>query len=153
MFSIDIPEWVVVLRLAMAVAAGGVLGWERESRHKPAGFRTMMMIAVGSAIFTLANLAIYQTSLAADPQTRTDASRIIQGVAGGIGFLGAGSIIRSGGTVDGMTTASTIWLVGGLGVCCGAGAYSLAAIGMAFGLFVLVGMRVIERRIPRRREE
>jgi putative Mg2+ transporter-C (MgtC) family protein len=144
--DVNLPMWEVVARLSLAILAGGVLGWERESKEKPAGFRTMMMVALGSATFTVIAMLLYQDALRSDPSARVDYIRIIEGVAGGIGFLGAGTIIRQGGTVDGVTTAATIWVVGAAGVACGVGSYALAGVTVALALVILVLMRLLEER-------
>lgn len=119
----------IAIRLAVAALCGGVIGFEREHQRKPAGLRTHMLVAIGSAAFTLAMLHIDQaeTTNGDAAQVQVDLSRIIQGVAGGIGFLGAGAIMRSQGSVHGLTTAATIWVVGAVGISCGLGDYLLAA--------------------------
>ena len=144
MINLDIPMWEVAARLGFAIVGGGILGWEREIKEKPAGFRTMMMIALGSASFTIIALLLYQEALRENPAAQMDYIRIIEGVAGGIGFLGAGAIIRQGGSVGGVTTAATIWVVGAVGVSCGVGSYGLAGITVALALLILVVMRRVE---------
>ncbi|MEX0776702.1 MAG: MgtC/SapB family protein [Phycisphaeraceae bacterium] len=138
--------WEMLLRLLAAVALGSVIGWERESRRKPAGLRTHTMVSLGSAAFTL--LAVYMLH-AIEPGSdtqRVDPVRLIQGVATGIGFVGAGTIIQSHGSVQGITTATTIWVAAATGVACGAGHLLLAAAVAALSLFVLVGLGWLERR-------
>jgi putative Mg2+ transporter-C (MgtC) family protein len=147
MIDLAIPIWEVVLRLTLALAVGGILGWEREAQQKPAGFRTMMMVSLGAATFTMIALVLYQDAVTAERGADVDHLRIIEGVTGGIGFLGAGTIIRQGGSVDGITTAATIWVVGAAGVACGVGAYSLAGVTVALALLILVLMRVVEQRL------
>lgn len=132
----------IPLRLTLAAAVGGVLGFERERKGKPAGLRTHMMVALGSACFMIIGLELY--SSAGDSQL-IDPTRIVQGVAGGIGFLGAGVILRTRESVKGLTTASSIWMVGAIGAAAGGGQYALAltAAGIAFG--VLHAMLKVER--------
>ena len=127
------PLLRVVLRLLCAVLLGGLIGWDRERREKPAGLRTHMMVTLGSAAFVL---------LAIDAATRygsntVDPTRVLQGVVGGIGFLGAGCIIQSRGHVKGVTTAASLWLDGALGAACGMGAYVLAAVAAGLALVIL----------------
>lgn len=132
----------IVLPLISAVLLGGIVGWERESGDKPAGLRTHMMVSLGAAVFTLSALRTivdYQ-SAAGDP------SRIVMGVATGIGFLGAGSIIRTSGEVHGITTAAGIWVVGAIGACCGAGYYSIAIVAVLLSVIVLSVVRNVEHR-------
>jgi putative Mg2+ transporter-C (MgtC) family protein len=132
----------LVRRLMLAIALGGMIGSERELRGKSAGFRTNLLIALGSALF-----AIMSTTLAygsADP-TRIAAQVII-----GVGFIGAGAILRTGGDVHGLTTAATVWVNAALGVAAGGGQYHLALIGGAITLGILLILQPIERGIERR---
>jgi len=118
----DILE--IALKLLLAVALGGIVGIERETSHKPAGFRTNILICLGAAmVMILSDLILGQ-----DGRVGGDATRMAAGVVTGIGFLGAGSIIQARGTVTGLTTAATIWAVGGLGLVIGAGYYLPAVI-------------------------
>jgi putative Mg2+ transporter-C (MgtC) family protein len=131
----------VVLRLVAATAAGLILGINRELKDKPAGVRTHAIVALGASIITL---------IATLPPTDgTSVSRALQGVITGIGFLGAGVILRNeqGGTVQGLTTAGTIWLAAALGAACGLGYWSVAAVAAAIALLVLVLGVPIERHL------
>jgi putative Mg2+ transporter-C (MgtC) family protein len=120
------------LRLVVAAILGGLVGYDRERMNRAAGLRTNILVALGSAGFTLA-----ASAMSGDPGS--DASRIVTGVATGIGFLGAGSILRTkDGNVEGVTTAAGIWVVGTIGVACGAGAYVVGLMVTALTLFVLV---------------
>ncbi|MFA9453759.1 MAG: MgtC/SapB family protein [Candidatus Aminicenantaceae bacterium] len=120
--NINILE--ITLKLLLALALGGLVGIERESSHKPAGFRTNILICLGATmIMILSDLILSQADAAAG-----DATRLAAGVVTGIGFLGAGTIIQSRGTVTGLTTAATLWAVGGLGLVIGAGFYLPAVI-------------------------
>ncbi len=135
----------MVLRLLAAVACGALLGWEREQRQRPAGLRTHMMVALGGAAFTLLALQLYGMA-DGDGENRLDPLRAVQGVIGGIGFLGAGSIIQSRGSVRGVTTAATIWVVGSIGVACGAGLYELALATVIAAYLILAVVGGIEKR-------
>ena len=121
------------------------MGWEREARGKAAGFRTNMLIALGSAAFTL--LSLKMAVMAGGPDIRFDPIRAMQGVVGGIGFLGAGAIIRSGGSIHGMTTAATIWVVGAIGIACGIGSYDIAIVSTVFCFLVLTVLAIVEKRV------
>lgn len=134
----------IIVRLSVALLCGAVLGWEREAHGKAAGFRTNMLIALGSAAFTLLSLEI--ASMAPGPGQRFDPLRAIQGVIGGIGFLGAGAVIRAGGSIHGMTTAATIWVVGAIGIACGIGALAIAIVTIVLSFFVLTVLDIFERR-------
>ncbi len=127
-----------VAPLLIAAALGAAVGIERESWRKPAGLRTHMMVALGSATFT--NLALRLVSDASDP------ARIVLGVATGLGFLGAGSIIRSRGEITGITTASGIWVVGAAGASAGARQYGIAVVSVALALVILAVLGRAERR-------
>jgi len=136
----------VVLRAVCAVLGAGALGWQRERHGKPAGLRTQMMVGLGAAMFTMVTLKLYQSALEAGAPG-FDPLRVIQGIVGGIGFLGAGSIIQARGSVKGITTAATIWVVGALGIACGLGYYFLAGVNLAFALLILSVMGMLERRL------
>jgi len=150
-------DWLeILIRMAAAIACGAVVGFEREFQAKPAGLRTHMMVALGSASFTLLTLHIYQAALEAAGSGRvgSDPLRVVSGVIGGIGFLGAGSIVQGRGSVQGLTTAATIWVVGSVGIACGTGYYIVALFTVAFSLLILLGVGglgvFLEARKPRR---
>ena len=134
----------IALRLGAAVVVGAVIGLDRELRHKPAGFRTIGLVSLGSA---LAVLIVTVTSN--DP---TVSSRVIQGVLTGIGFLGAGVIMHHRGTVEGLTTAASIWAAAALGAGAGLGAWPPVVIGAALALILLVVAGWIEYRFKHRND-
>ena len=124
-------ELEMVLRLLLATALGAIIGYQRERAGKEAGLRTIVLICVGAALFTITS--IYAFGAEADP------SRVAAGIVAGVGFLGAGAIIRRGeGLVAGMTTAATIWAVAGIGIAAGAGFYLIAAVAAAIILIILL---------------
>ena len=144
----------VLLRLTVAAAMGGVLGLEREIKSKPAGLRTHMMVALGAACFTLAAFTLEREATGDfDVRSRlvVDPTRVVEGIIGGIGFLGAGAIIRDRGTVEGLTTAGSIWLVGAIGVAAGAGHYLLGGIAVLLAVVILFALGHLERWMDRRR--
>lgn len=122
---------------------GGIIGWERQLRHKPAGLRTHMLVSMGSALFVLIPLAMGK-----NPNGLDAVERVIQGITAGIGFLGAGEILRQSqqeiGKVEvyGLTSAAAIWVSAALGTAAGCGLWQLALIGALMSLFVL---RVIKK--------
>jgi len=123
-------EVTIVLRLLLATALGAIIGLQRERAKKPAGLRTHILICLGAALFTAAS--IYGFGAASEP------ARVAAGVLVGIGFLGAGAIIRTGeGIVAGLTTAATIWAVAAIGLAVGSGLYLVAAVATALTLIVL----------------
>ena len=140
-----IPFSEAFLRLALAAGLGGAIGLEREFRHKPAGLRTNMLIALGSALFSM--LSVELGAGAGSPD------RIAAQVVTGIGFLGAGAILRSGENVHGLTTAATIWVNAAIGMAAGLGSYTVAGVAAAITLSVLALMPVMERMVDKRRGE
>jgi putative Mg2+ transporter-C (MgtC) family protein len=135
----------IVVRLIGATILAAIIGYERESSGKSAGLRTHMLVALGSAIFVLASL---QSEMRVD-----DVSRVIQGVASGIGFIGAGAILKvtSDREIQGLTTAAGIWMTAALGVAAGMGRLGLAALGTALAWIILAALARFERRlVPRR---
>jgi putative Mg2+ transporter-C (MgtC) family protein len=107
----------------------------------------MMMVALGSAGFTAVAFWLYDGISASDGSTRVDPMRIVEGVAGGIGFLGAGTIIQSGGSVKGITTAATIWVVGAIGVACGVGQHLVALMLTAYAWIILAALGRLQHRM------
>lgn len=141
----------VVVRLLVAVVVGAILGWDRERLEKPAGLRTHMLVALGSATFTLLGFEV-SAHLSVRHQTEFDPTRVLQGVVGGIGFLGAGTIIQTRGRVSGITTAASVWVAGSLGAAAGVGAYVLATIAAVLAFAILFVVAQIERAVTHRRK-
>jgi len=127
-FSVG-TEVEMAIRLFLAAVFGAAVGYEREHSEKPAGMRTLALVSLGAAAFTLAS--IHGFGLSADP------ARIAAQVVTGVGFLGAGTILRSGLTVHGLTTAASIWAIAGIGVAVGTGMYILSAVGTFLILVIL----------------
>jgi putative Mg2+ transporter-C (MgtC) family protein len=150
MDPIEIVGWKeVILRLGSATLAGAVLGLNRELRGKPAGLRTLALVALGSALFTLAGIgAVLETG---KPINSDAISRVIQGIVTGIGFLGAGVIIHDVQQhVRGLTTAATIWLSSSLGIACGLGVWKVVLVGCGLTLVVLALLPALERLLHHR---
>ena len=138
----------IALRLVAALVLGGAIGLNRELHGKPAGLRTHALVTLGAAVATLAALRSPDASMAIDPNA---ASRIVQGILTGIGFLGAGVILRDAlGHVSGLTTAATIWICAVLGIVCGLGYWFILAIALVLTLIALFVGRPIERFAERR---
>ena len=135
------PHLDLTLRLLLAAALGAAIGIERESRQKPAGLRTNILIALGSALFTMLSI-----QMGGDGSTP---DRIAAQVVTGMGFLGGGAILRSGQTVHGMTTAATIWVNAAVGMAAGAGLYMIASVSTVITLIVLVVLPFAERHLDR----
>jgi putative Mg2+ transporter-C (MgtC) family protein len=139
----------VLLRLAVAAALGGAIGMERELRERGAGLRTHLVVCVGAALFTLVSAYGFEDFFLATG-TRIDPTRIAAQIVSGIGFLGAGAIIRQGLSVRGLTTAATLWLVAAIGMAAGAGYYDAAVIATAGALLTLGPLRIVAYRLTRR---
>ncbi len=138
----QLPIQDILLRLGAAALVGGALGFDRQLHHKPAGLRTLAMVSLGAAIAALSGAAFFGS--------QPDAvSRVSQGVLTGIGFIGAGVIMRvePAGSVTGLTTAAAIWVVAGLGYASGLGEWRLSLGGAAVALVVLIAGAKIEEII------
>jgi putative Mg2+ transporter-C (MgtC) family protein len=129
-------------RLGLAMVLGAVVGWQRERVHSNAGLRTHMLVCLGAAFFVLASVQSGQTS--------ADISRVIQGIVAGIGFLGAGTILKMTDRLEvhGLTTAASIWLTAAIGVGAGLGHLWLPVLGAAFAWVVLGPVGRIEKARP-----
>lgn len=122
-------------KLALACVLGGILGLEREMTHHPAGLRTHILVALGSAGFTLTGLFL----LAPMPgDMATNLSRVMQGVITGMGFIGAGAIMKEGASIHGLTTAASLWVASSVGLMVACGAFVLAAGTTVLGLVALL---------------
>jgi len=140
--STDINSGTVLLRLGISFAAGTIIGFEREAHHQPAGLKTHILICIGSTLLMLLSIYI--------PQTYTsfqngDPGRIAAQVVTGVGFIGAGAILRMGINVRGLTTAASIWAIAAIGLAIGAGMYLPAIISIALMLFVLIIVEQLEK--------
>jgi putative Mg2+ transporter-C (MgtC) family protein len=146
MLLLEIPSlsWEeALLRVIVAAALGGAVGLERELREREAGFRTHMLVAVGSALFTLVSAYGFRDFLVhGGSVVRADPTRIAAQIVTGIGFLGAGAILRQGISIRGLTTAATLWVVAAIGIAAGAGYYSAAVITTLVVLFSLWPLRI-----------
>ena len=146
----DLSDIELGQRLLLAAVLGGMLGFERELRQKSAGLRTNILIAVGAALFTVMSYEMAEGPVA-------DPSRIAAQIVTGIGFLGAGAIMRTGSGVQGLTTAATVWVNAAVGVAAGGGEYRLACIATGVTLLALLLLHpvegLIDRRVGKRRRE
>jgi putative Mg2+ transporter-C (MgtC) family protein len=135
----------VALRLLIAAGFGALVGIEREIHGHTAGFRTHSLVSVGAAMFTV--LSIY--GFPSTPENPVDPTRIAAQIVTGIGFLGAGAILKAGPTVQGLTTAASLWSVAAIGMAAGAGAWIVAAVGTAIVVFVLWPLNLIAKWLDR----
>jgi putative Mg2+ transporter-C (MgtC) family protein len=139
----------IVFRLIAALVAGGLIGLERSHRGRPAGFRTHALVCLASSLLML--VTVYETHWM--PRTAVanvvlDPTRMAQGIMTGIGFVGAGAIIKEGFSVRGLTTAASIWITAALGILTGVGFYFAAAAGTVLALGTLSLFRWVEARLP-----
>lgn len=140
----EINNTNAVFRLLLALVAGALVGLERESHAKPAGFRTYIIICVASCLLMLISIFIPQTFA---NFKNGDPGRIASQVVTGIGFLGAGAILRFGVNIKGMTSAATIWAVAAIGMAIGCGFYIAAALAVLLTLFSLYTLEIIEEKV------
>jgi putative Mg2+ transporter-C (MgtC) family protein len=148
----DISIGEVALRLVVAAALTGAVGLEREFRERAAGLRTHIMVGVGSALFTLVSAYGFNAFLQSGANVvRADPSRIAAQIVTGIGFLGAGAILRQGLSIRGLTTAAGLWVAAAIGMAVGAGYYSAALLGTGVVLVGLGPLRMAEGWIMARR--
>lgn len=134
----------LLIRLVIAVIIGALIGWEREMSKQPAGFRTHILVTLGAAIVTMVG---YFTAYNFAGSVNVDPNRLAAQVINGVGFLGAGTIMKEGVTVRGLTTAAGIWTSACLGIAVGAGYYNLAVIGVSSVIVILVLFRILRKRI------
>ncbi len=138
--SMAYQVWRFILRLAVAAVLGGLIGLERETKHKPAGLRTQMLMCFGAAFFTILSQQIAEL-------WGGDHTRIAAQIIPGIGFIGAGSILRAGGSVTGLTTAATVFVVASIGMAVGGGFFIPAVFATAVLLLALLLLGLVEMRI------
>jgi putative Mg2+ transporter-C (MgtC) family protein len=135
----SLTEWDMLIRLGLSFAAGAVIGFERASRRQIAGLRTHILISMGACLLMILSIWL--------PGKNGDPGRIAAQVVSGIGFLGAGAIIRLGNNVRGLTTAASLWFIAAVGMAIGAGMFMAAAIAEAAGFFTLFTLGKLEKKI------
>jgi putative Mg2+ transporter-C (MgtC) family protein len=145
MTMLQSPNILIALKLLVAVVCGGAIGFERELSRKPAGLRTNVLICVGAALFMIVSRHI------GGGAPYTDPARLVAQVVTAIGFIGAGVILQSRGSISGLTTAATILLVGAVGIAIGEGMFVVALMTTLLIIVVLVMLRKVERAFVRRR--
>ena len=136
-----ITEIDIITRLGLAFAAGAIIGFERSSRRQVAGLRTHILISVGAALLMILSIWLPQQIGSGDP------GRIAAQVVSGMGFLGAGAIIRLGYNIRGLTTAASLWLIAAIGMTIGAGLFIAAGTAAVFALIALFVLNKVERKI------
>lgn len=149
---------VCIERLFIAVLVGGAVGYERESKRSPAGIRTHILVALGAAVISLISEYTLDLSLelASNPLykdvIKVDMGRLGAQVITGVGFIGAGTIIREKGSVRGLTTAATLWIVACIGLAVGLGLYQLAISSVVIVVLTLSVLKTLEKKIKKRKK-
>ncbi|HVZ72944.1 MAG TPA: MgtC/SapB family protein [Polyangia bacterium] len=142
-----VPQLELMARIALGTGLGAVIGLERDLHGRPAGLRTHALVALGSATFMVVSTRfVFFQRYAAGDLVEVDGSRIAASVVSGIGFLGAGAILRTGISIRGLTTAAALWLVAAIGLAAGGGMYAIAVFATVIGLFTLTMLRWFEDR-------
>jgi len=141
----------LVLRLLLASLLGGMIGLERELHGRPAGFRTHLLVSLGSCLYALASLEVYRRfgNFSGSGAVGVDPGRIAAQVVTGIGFLGAGAIIRDKAAIRGLTTAACLWVAAALGLSCGLGLFQLALSVTLIAIASLLLLKQLESRLPK----
>lgn len=144
-----ISQYEMVLRLLLGAVIGGIIGYERQVHGRPAGFRTHILVCVACVL--LMNVSGYYHSLGVSEPAylRADPGRIAAGAITGVGFIGAGVVLRTGFSIQGLTTAATIWMVSAIGLAVGEGLYLAGIVTTGITMFALVVLRRIESRMPK----
>ncbi|ACD95044.1 MgtC/SapB family protein [Trichlorobacter lovleyi] len=144
-------EIQLLIRLLLATLLGGLIGLERELHGRPAGFRTHLMVALGAALYMGVSLHFYQVygALSGNLAVRVDPGRVAAQIVVGIGFLGAGAIIRENASVRGLTTAACLWVAAAIGTACGAGMLLIAVVVTAISLVSLLVLKRVEEGLSR----
>jgi len=142
-----LPDSQIIIRLALATILSGLIGFERQVHRRTAGLRTHILVSLGSCLIMLTSLYVFDIYKDIVP---LDPARIAAGVITGIGFLGAGTIIRERQEVKGLTTAASLWISAGIGLAVGIGFYNAALYATVLSLIVLFLLRYIEDLLPKR---
>jgi putative Mg2+ transporter-C (MgtC) family protein len=145
-------EWELAGRIALAALLGGLVGLERELNDHPAGLRTHISVALGSALFTIAGAYGFDefVDARADTNVNIGVERVASNIVTGVGFLGGGAILKYGATVKGLTTAASLWVTAAIGLGVGVGSYFVTAVTTAALLLALVGLQAPRRWIAAR---
>ncbi|MBU0580053.1 MAG: MgtC/SapB family protein [Candidatus Margulisbacteria bacterium] len=142
MMNLEVNLMNILIKLSLATVLGGLVGFERAVSRKPAGMRTYILISLGACLFSEFSVILFQKF----PES-VDLSRIASQIVMGVGFIGAGTIMRSGTSVGGLTTAAAIWVVAAIGTLVGFGLYAEAGLATLFVFIVLILLTPIEKKI------
>ncbi|SOE16823.1 putative Mg2+ transporter-C (MgtC) family protein [Hoeflea halophila] len=145
--STQLPWQVILARLLLAVALGGILGFERELADRPAGFRTHMLISLASAAFTIITLEMLSMPAFEPDDVRFDPLRLVDAITAGVAFLAAGIILMRHGEVKGLTTGAGMWLAAAAGLAAGLGLWLIAVLASGLGALILAAVRRLETEL------
>lgn len=143
-----IDHYEIIARLLLGTLLGGIIGFERQSHGRPAGFRTQLLVCVACVLLMLISEGYSAQNIQDAGYLRLDPTRIAAGAMTGVGFLGAGVILKTGFAIQGLTTAACIWIVAAIGLAIGAGQYIAGITGFIITFFSLWFLRIVEVRIP-----
>ncbi|MCE5195445.1 MAG: MgtC/SapB family protein [Nitrospiraceae bacterium] len=144
-----ISEIEITIRLLLGAVLGGIIGFERQTHGRQAGFRTQMLVCIASVLLMIVSEYYQHLSFMNPSYVRVDPGRIAAGAITGVGFLGAGVILKTGATVQGLTTAACLWMVSAIGLSVGAGFYLAGILSCGITLFALLFLRMIEKKMPK----
>jgi putative Mg2+ transporter-C (MgtC) family protein len=144
-----ISQYEMVLRLLLGAVIGGIIGYERQVHGRPAGFRTHILVCVACVLLMNASGYYHSLGVSEPAYLRADPGRIAAGAITGVGFIGAGVVLRTGFSIQGLTTAATIWMVSAIGLAVGEGLYLAGIVTTGITMFALVVLRKVESRMPK----
>ncbi len=139
----------IILRLLLGALIGGIIGYERQIHGRPAGFRTHILVCIASVLLMLVSEYYHYLSILDPSYARVDPGRIAAGAITGVGFLGAGVVLKTGFTIQGLTTAACIWVVSAIGLAVGSGLYLAGIVTFLITITTLSFLRIAERKMPR----
>lgn len=142
---------LILTRIGLSILFGFMLGFEREITGKFAGLRTHILVCTGACVFTILSIYGFKMAETAGFVGTNDPARIAAQIITGIGFIGAGTVMRSGANILGITTAATLWVCAAVGMACGTGEFSLAAIATVSTMAILILIRIFEKRVIQQR--
>jgi len=143
-----ISPYEIILKLLLGALLGGIIGFERQTHGRPAGFRTQLLVCVACVLIMIISESYYIQNSLKPEYARIDPTRIAAGAMTGVGFLGAGVILKTGVSIQGLTTAACIWIVSAIGLAIGAGQYVAGITGFAITFISLWFLRLMEIKIP-----
>jgi putative Mg2+ transporter-C (MgtC) family protein len=138
----------IILKLFLGTLLGGIIGFERQTHGRPAGFRTQLLVCVSCVLLMIISEGYYRQGALSPELMRIDPTRIAAGAMTGVGFLGAGVILKTGASIQGLTTAACVWIVSAIGLAIGAGQYVAGIAGFIITFVSLWLLRILETRMP-----